>query len=236
MTNCLFCAQPIMHTWSLAFLLSFRAIEKPLVCADCRALFCPIDPTTACPGCSRPQAEPKLCLDCQRWQREYPDLPLAHQALFAYNDIAKDYLKQFKIQGDVLLAAVFKKEIQSLLADYRLTHHFVPIPLSATSLAERGFNQVELLLKAAGFTYHSYLTHQGSAQKQSRKNRQERLASPQFLTWAAAEDLKDQPPKILLVDDIYTTGRTLLHAKNLLQERWGHSAHSLEIKSFSLFR
>lgn len=175
MTACLFCGQPLSSTWTLAFLFSWRAVEQPLACEKCRAQFEPIEPTTACPGCCRPQTQSNLCRDCENWQAQYPKLHLQHRALFTYNEIARDYLKRFKIQGDLVLAALFQAEIREFCATLPKSTLLVPIPLSATSLADRGFNQVEVLLQTAGISYQPLLTHQGNKQKQARKNRAERL-------------------------------------------------------------
>lgn len=92
----------------------------------------------------------------------------------------------------------------------------------------RGFNQVKGLL--GGCTITEVLVHQHKDKlAQSHKSRTERLATPQpFLLKNAARVLNE---RVILVDDIYTTGRTLYHAAVLLKE-----AGASEVLSISLAR
>ena len=52
--------------------------------------------------------------------------------------------------------------------------------------------------------------------KQSHKDRAMRMKTKQPFEYVGPNNLSDK--KILLVDDIYTTGRTLYHAKALLED------------------
>lgn len=237
MSNCLFCGQEVEASLSISFLLSFQRMDEPLICASCLDKFERIDWDRACPGCSRAQNEKILCSDCQLWQEKYPSLILKHRALFRYHAIAQEYLKQYKVQGDLLLAELFKKEIRRELKDYEKSHQIFALPMSEASMNRRGFNQVTVLLEAAGIAYQEPFLHKGGSKKQSRKNRAERLNSPQFFAWKEDYILDENNPKILLVDDIYTTGRTLIHAKNLIFEKQSIMAEqSVSIESFTLFR
>lgn len=237
MKNCLFCGQQLKPVLSFSFIFSFQSFAEPLICASCFEQFHRIDWEQACPGCSREQADTHLCSDCRTWQKKYPELTLKHHALFTYNERAQEYLKAYKIQGDLLLAQLFKKELQEVLRPYQRNYQLLVLPISEKSFASRGFNQVSVLLDAAGISYQDLLIHNGQGVKQSAKNRQERLMSPQFFDWKAGQELNQKKDKILLIDDIYTTGRTLMHAKNLLGEKnCGREGKPLTIESFTLFR
>lgn len=244
MKNCLFCGRKLSSPISLSFIFSFAELEEKMICESCFEKFDPIDLTKSCPACSRQQEANDLCADCKAWKIKYPNLSFKHKALFSYNEMAKEYIKMFKFQGDLLLGKLFKKEVQHFLSTYERSHQIVPIPISQSSFEERGFNQVEVILQNAGIQYEDCLIHLGKGQRQSSKTRQERLTSKQFL------DLepnffrnKNRKQKILIVDDIYTTGRTISHAKNLFyqKDQIGESSQKnrkvkLEVESFSIFR
>ena len=82
-------------------------------------------------------------------------------------------------------------------------------------------------MQAACLPYKQLLEKQ-DALAQSSKNREERLNSQQCFTLAKDVLL---PEKILLIDDVYTTGKTLQLARELLLE-----AGVKEVLTFSLAR
>lgn len=244
MRNCLFCGRKLISPISLSFVFSFAELEEKIICESCFEKFDRIDLTKSCPACSRQQEQNELCADCIGWKRKYPNLSFNHKSLFSYNEMAKEYIKMFKFQGDLLLGKLFKKELQHFLSAYERSHQIVPIPISQSSFEERGFNQVEVILQNAEIRYEDCLLHQGKGEKQSSKNRQERLSSKQFLDLEPEFlESRDSKQKILIVDDIYTTGRTILHAKDLFYQnnQLGESSQEnrkmeLEVESFSVFR
>lgn len=244
MSNCLFCGKRLKNQLSISFLFSFENWEDKLICSECFSKFEKIDPKTACPGCFRPQNRAELCPECLLWAKKYPDLSLNHRALFSYNEIGKEYMDHYKFQGDLLFAQLFKKELKIFLTPYLEKYDLLPLPISQASMEERGFNQVKLILDEQKIHYKNWLIHIGKGPRQSSKNRKERLESEQFLSFKADFDLsQSKKRKILLIDDIYTTGRTILHAKKLFYDLENREAKlkdpgqkPIEIKSVSLFR
>lgn len=242
MNVCLLCGKNNSMVLSLSFIFSFKKLRKSLICKGCLHKFQRIDFEQACLGCSRPQKNQSFCSDCQKWKQEYSDLTLNHKALFTYNKIARDYMKEFKFQGDLILAELFAEEIANILQDYQKTHYIVPIPISNKSMENRGFSQVNLMLEKSGICYKDWLVHTGKGERQSTKNRKDRLQSKQFLAVNLENiEAKKMNKSILIVDDVYTTGRTIMHAKNvfstleILNENEG-SRKEVEVDSFSLFR
>jgi len=227
-TACVFCGGSIPRTLSLGFIFSAAAIKDSIICTKCFEKFEAIPLPKACPGCGRMQKSVDLCSDCKKWHVLYPDIILKHQALYTYNEMAHDYMQQFKFQGDILLAQIFKKKLYKTLKPYKKTHFIVPIPASKDSLKTRGFNQVELLLKQAQIPYENLLAHEKpDSEKQANKNRFDRLETSQ--PFSLAEDIQTLKKPVLIVDDVYTTGRTIFHARQLFEP-------FTATESFSLFR
>jgi competence protein ComFC len=216
-------------SWSSLFARS----QEMLICPDCEMKFVKIN-GGRCKICSRPLQllEEKfhhdgICHDCIRWEEDfhwkgYLD---ANFSLFLYNDFFKEVLARFKFRGDYVLAEIFSSSIIEAL--YKMNYdHLVPIPLSDERLYERGFNQSEALINVSDFSSTPLLTRIHS-EKQSKKSRSERIHLAQV--FQLAPDVKVKGKRLVLVDDIYTTGSTLRHAAKLLKEAGAQSVQSLTL-------
>jgi competence protein ComFC len=134
-------------------------------------------------------------------------------------------MARYKFRGDYILAKIFADYIKGILQKIN-PDFFVPIPLSEERLYERGFNQAEALLTVSGFTPSKILTRAHS-EKQSKKSRTERIHIPQVFQIDDQRDLIGK--KVLLIDDIYTTGSTLRHAAKLLKKAGAKRVQSLTL-------
>ncbi|WP_423189998.1 ComF family protein [Alkalibacterium sp. f15] len=172
-----------------------------------------------------------MCLDCRNWKKAYPEYDFKHHSLFYYNEFAKAYMEKYKIVGDCELSSLFASELRVYLGPIAKRSCIIPIPISQDSKRIRGFNQVELLLDSADIPYIKALENGGEGEKQSKKNKADRMKTQQpFLLKAEMKSLVTDA-SILLVDDLYTTGRTLFHAADALKQ---YSPKRIE--TFSLFR
>ena len=221
MTECLLCKEQIKEKGSFLRLFLLKE-EGPSCCSTCYQKFEGI-PEEHCPRCFR-DGQSDLCTDCQKWEKE--GNPVQHQSLFTYNEAMKNYFNQYKFQGDYVLRFVFAKAAKKAVKMFR-EHIIVPIPVSNEKFQVRGFNQVQGILDAANLSYRDVLEKKDTL-AQSSKTREERLQTQQAFKIKNGVDL---PDKILLVDDIYTTGKTLQLAKQILLE-----AGVKEILTFSIAR
>ena len=221
MNSCLICAASI-HSKPKFHQMFLLKKEGYGLCQDCKSSFEMIS-DLHCPSCYK-EGEEKVCQDCCYWQERGQSV--AHQSLYRYNVAMKDFFSRYKFQGDYLLRHAFAHELKETLDSYK-GYALVPLPVSQERFQKRGFNQVTGLLEATGLPYQELLQKAETA-TQSSKNRVERLQTEQ--SFALIED-KQLPEKILLVDDIYTTGATLQLASCLLFENGVK-----EIRTFSLVR
>lgn len=187
-----------------------------------------------CQICSRPFCSidlkfrrGDLCHDCFRWEEDpqWQGYLERNHSLFLYNDFLKEVIAKFKFRGDYVLAKIFSERIKEKL-DQLTPDLLVPIPLSEERLYERGFNQAAAILAEAGYHPENLLSRIHS-EKQSNKSRAERIHLPQVFQVNSNVDLAGK--KVILIDDIYTTGSTLRHAAKLLKEAGAASIQSVTL-------
>lgn len=227
---CLLCDQEITHMVSWKNLLMKE--QEMSICAEC---FGKLDRISGdlCQICSRVLSaefrRDMLCLDCHRWEQDpkWQGFLTENQSLFHYNDFMKETIAKFKYRGDYAIAEAFSSYIKDALEKLAFDS-IVVIPLSRERLLERGFNQAEALAITAGQTCIQPITRIHS-EKQSKKSRRDRINLPQVFQITDPEMVAGQ--KILLLDDIYTTGSTLRHAAKALK-----LAGATEIRSLTLAR
>ena len=219
--KCLLCGQTMKAVLTFSSLLLLKN-DASCLCLDCDSTFERIG-EEYCPNCMKTGLSTK-CQDCQFWCKE--GVEVSHRAIFTYNQAMKDFFSRYKFDGDFLLRKVFASFLSEELKKYK-EYQFVVIPLSPDRYADRGFNQVEGLVDAAGFAYLDLLEKK-EERASSSKSRSERLATELLFFVKSGVTI---PKKILLIDDIYTTGTTINRVKRLLEE-----AGAEDVKTFSLVR
>jgi competence protein ComFC len=227
--KCLYCGEAIILAIGWRSLLSRE--EAVLLCDQCTNQLVPIE-GKCCARCSRPFGglaeefrKVEFCNDCVRWEEyiEWRGILERNVSLYEYNNFIKGVISRYKFRGDYVLSKFLCKGLKKVIKEYDL---LVPIPLSNERLYERGFNQAEALIVEAGFTPTVVLkrTH---TEKQSKKSREERIHLSNIFKLASEEEIVGK--KVLLVDDIYTTGSTLMHAGKLLKQQGALSVSSVTI-------
>ncbi|MFT8391446.1 MAG: phosphoribosyltransferase family protein [Sporolactobacillus sp.] len=234
--ECLYCRKD--RHLPLRFSRLLAAEDSPGFCASCLSRLSPINPQTSCAGCGRDlrllPAEHHAdgyCRDCRAWSAQDVDKYGRNTALFSYNDWMKEIFSAFKFRGDICLMEGFKKEWRD--AYHRLTGRswrdfwrrganqdnplLVPIPISRQRLTERGFNQADVLAQLLDGLIVPALSHDQGGGKQSKKNKRERMTmenNPFHLLPQWSEQLAGR--RLLIIDDIYTTGATIRKAATSL--------------------
>ena len=144
------------------------------------------------------------------------------------NFLIKKLIKRFKYEP-------FIKDINQTLASLIITHlqlidqkpdfsHFsiIPVPLHKKRLKWRGFNQAEELAKEIALSLNIPLTlnnlirlkNNSSQVNISAKKRKENVKN--IFSCQKPEEIKDN--KILLIDDVYTTGSTMEECARILKK------------------
>ena len=187
-----------------------------------------------CPFCGRMlRAETdQLCDACRKTLFMYGKADeLPHEALdrvlrlyvpLRYNGPAKDAMLRFKFGGERWLFEPFAQLLHRYIADnggYDDIDLITCVPLSAARFAGRGYNQSELvarqLSELSGIPFRTLLSRSAGANKMtSSENFAGRAAVRRFTYKAGTPPLGDL--RVLLVDDIFTTGATLNECAGIL--------------------
>ncbi|BAU26551.1 ComF family protein [Aneurinibacillus soli] len=213
---CLYCGQEANEK-------SFAA-GTAFVCQDCMSGFIRIE-GPICSVCGRPWIQGEICRDCVR--RTHQAFCQSRSAV-TYNEKAKEWLARYKYRGDRVLAPVlaellyevWQREYASLSIDV-----IAYMPLHEDRLMERTFNQAEELARLLGERVRipvcGLLVRTRATEKQSMKGRGDRLAALQhiFAPAAVARSFR----RVLLVDDVYTTGSSMQAAAQVIRQQWSQA-------------
>lgn len=204
-----------------------------LICPSCTGKLVPIKQPT-CRKCGKElfSEQAEYCFDCSRHKRSFE----SGAALFHYNEAAKKSMAAVKYRN--------KREFLDFYAEamaYRFAHIvknwnpdvLVPVPVHPSRLRRRGFNQAEVLARRLAKKLGDIpvetklLIRSRKTTPQRELNPQERLANLQQAF--ALNPNRPVPKRVLLIDDIYTTGSTMEACTRVLKAAGVQEVHFLVI-------
>lgn len=179
-----------------------------------------------CMKCSKPIGieEKEYCSDCERKNYHYDK----GYAVWVYNDVLKKSLAEFKYHSRKEYAGFYIDEVVRLYGD-RIRKYspdvIVPVPIHRSKYFERGYNQADILAKGIGkkldYPVLSKLLIRNKKtlpqKKLSDKERLRNLSEAFCYNDKASKGYCKDINKVLLVDDIYTTGSTVEACTNVLK-------------------
>jgi len=153
-------------------------------------------------------------------------------SFFKYkNPLAREAIRQIKYKKNVrlakIIALIIHSELLEEISDLVLFENFekptfVAIPMCDRERGQRGFNQIEILIKSLmeideeNFDYDfNLLRKMKDNKRQTELKREERLRNVKGVFEA---DKKVGGRNIILIDDVLTTGATLGEARSVLKE------------------
>ena len=199
-----------------------------MYCSTCRDGTPRIQPPL-CPRCGRPQAVSRVCHDCAV---EPPSVD-GIRSVMVFEGALRAAIHQFKY-GYVRDLAV---PLGNLLISYwretpLAADVIVPVPLHARRLRERGYNQAALLAQHLGLAlgvpvYSNCLRRSRYTASQTRLSARERSHNVEGAFACTGTGVLGQ--RVLLVDDVCTTGATLGACGRALEEGGARSVWALTV-------
>lgn len=178
------------------------------------------------------KSEP-YCFDCQKRDHLY------HQGrgVFAYSPKIKEGIYRLKYEEKPDLAISFAKELISYYNQYITwsIDYIIPVPLHRRRYQERGYNQSELLAKHLGAAIGievkpKWLKRVVATLPQKdldERGRHKNLSMAIRCSTECCETIKNK--RILIMDDIYTTGATINACADALLEQGAQEVYFLTL-------
>lgn len=191
------------------------------ICPDCyRAL--PFIHPPVCLKCGKPILEDQdLCPDCQGASHYFEQA----RSVFEYTSVIQKLIHRYKYRGEVSLCRPFAALMLEFLQSQDLKWDFeilVPVPLHPRRQKMRGFNQaekiaVEISREIGKDIIKDQLIRKKDTLTQVNLDKHQRM----WNLWDAFEVKQPraiQGKRILLIDDVYTTGSTADQCSRVLLE------------------
>ncbi len=200
----------------------YEEVKEDHVCSECRDKLSFIG-KDRCPVCGKPAYQDNLLKRCSYCKNksfyfkkaisplEYTGL--LRKVIYRFKYEAKPYL--YKSFGEFMIASLKQESIENI-------DLIVPVPLHRSRKAERGYNQAELLARYLSSKLNIALDSKNLIRTKATK------IQNKLLRHEREENIKDafrvkasgvfKDKRILLVDDIFTTGATVNECARVLME------------------
>jgi len=195
------------------------------ICSSCKNKLVYIT-EPKCMKCSKPldQEEKEYCSDCERKNYHFDK----GFAVWQYNEAMKHSIASFKYHSKKEYAKFYTDELIHLYDNQlrKLSPEvIVPVPIHRSKYLERGYNQADIIAKGIGKGLNipvlsDLLIRNKKTLPQKKLSDIERLRNlMEAFQYNDKASLKynHKITKVLLVDDIYTTGSTIEACTNLLK-------------------
>ena len=201
------------------------------ICKECREKY-PYIAEPRCMCCGKPLTDvsEEYCYDCSRQKHFFID----GRSLWVHKDAVESTVYAMKYQNRRIYGQTFGKEMAEHFASYlweRKITLLVPVPLHSGRKRKRGFNQAEIVAKV--------LSENTGIRMDTGVIRRIKATSPQKElgdkgrklnirgAFAARKSVKGE--KIVLIDDIYTTGSTVDEAARVLKKAGAENVYFLTV-------
>ena len=231
MRKCLLCEQVFTPDIFFAEIFSLKKYRERKICLHCLKQFRRLT-DKKCAICSKMLDKGIICTDCVRWKKIYQGDVLRNHALYRYDATFHDLMVSYKRRGDYAMREILQELCYEYLNKNKYDY-YAPVPTSPEHQMRRQFDTISAIYGDILPLTPVLIKKEGS-HAQGEKNKEERLKTPQGFLIDKNINIGEniQTGKVLILDDIYTTGRTLYHARDCLKEAFP----GMQIESFSICR
>ena len=191
------------------------------LCAECLAKLVPLYKKNlpVCPRCGTEGGGLPRCGLCADWPPLYPS-----KARYAYHyePPIEGLVRALKYDGVYRLAPFLGAQIYEMIraTDFHKPDFVIPVPMHRARLLERGFNQAELLAEVVARSMgvplrKDLLSRVRNTPQQARLRGEARRRN---LKDAFTATCGVYAKRILLIDDVLTTGETILRCADALRK------------------
>ncbi len=160
-------------------------------------------------------------------------------SVYVYNDAMQEAVFRFKYGGRQEYADFFAESIKQYLGREILSFRadmLIPVPIHKNRLKKRGFNQAELIADRLGSLMglpveKNLIKRVADTRPQKGLSREERRKNLKRAFKLTRNDVKSC--RVILIDDIYTTGSTVDEMAGLLKEAGVSSVYVVTLCSGS---
>ncbi len=212
-----------------------RRLVFPPRCPSCDQLLAP-DEKSFCKSCEKliTKVRGNYCMICGRLMKKsgklvcpdcekFPHIFSEGRSLYEYEGPIRETVYRFKYKGRKSYADAFAYDAVELWDEWikASADLVVPVPMNAKKLKKRGYDQADVLARAiaceSGIPYLHLLDRVRKTVPMKTLSRAERQNNLKNAFQVRDFDVKLK--RVLLVDDIYTTGSTLDACAKALLER-----------------
>jgi ComF family protein len=185
---------------------------------DALAVLAPVD----CAGCGAPDRG--LCADCRAAFIPQPTSRTVADGLVVtgavrYDGVVRETVLAYKEQGRTDVAGALGGALAAVLRQLAQPGvELAPVPTSAAAWRRRGYDPVALLCREAGFRPSGVLRHSRTTQSQKTLGEHARASNLDH-SLVARSSLRGR--RFILVDDVVTSGATLVEARRAVVEAGG---------------
>ena len=178
-----------------------------------------------CCICSK-ECSKNICSECQ-------DVLAAlfikdNSACYSYSGIVREIIHRYKFSGQKYLCATISQLMFEKAKDID-AEIITNVPIHKKRLSQRGYDQSKLLAQSlserTGYTYMPLLKKDKDTVAQSTLKMEERIKNVEGAYTANDFDISNK--KILLIDDIITTGSTIKECMNVLIKKGAAKVYPL---------